>query len=240
MIMWTLIISYSCNFVINSQAVSVQCSPHPSLPGAGHGSDPRVTANNVMASFVSDLMCQVCLFVWLQLFSQLPLQIMLASSFQISLWFVIGLVHALRTDDWDIIIQVLVTCSEAVNDWEISGIIRPITAGITQSSNLRRGLQSSETLITCQANIQLQQRWQEARSLHWLEKFIFSFIRIWNPLSPEEIGMREIMRIFGELITDSEIFCLGWKISTFPKLLRTPQGCRAWSRCGQLTGDKGH
>ena len=71
-------------------------------------------------------MCQVCLFTW-TLFSQLPLS---------GLWTGYYVVHV---QEWDIVIhQVLVTCSEAVNDWEISGIIRPITAGITQSSNLRR------------------------------------------------------------------------------------------------------
>ena len=155
------------------------------------------------------------------------------------------LVHALRTDDWDIIIQVFVTCSEAVNDWEISGIIRHIKARITQSSNLRRedfkalrdidNLSGKHPTPTKMTRSKITALIGEIHFLfHPAMKSSFTR-RDWN-----EGNIKYLMRIFGELITDSEIFCLGWKISTFPKLLRTPQGGRSWSRCRQLTGDKGH
>ena len=149
-----------------------------------------------------------------------------------------------HVQEWEIIIQVLVTCSEAVNDWEISGDY-PAYYGRDYSDQAPTKQREEDfkapghwQLVRQTADIKIlcalpQQRWQDP-CVDWRNS---SFIRIINPLS--KIGMRE-MRIFGELITDSEIFCLGWKISTFPKLLRTAQGGRPGSRCRQLTVDKGH
>ena len=160
-------------------------------------------------------MCQVCLF--------LPDSLLSTAT----LWFVNGLL--VHVQEWDIVILVLVTCSEAVNDWEISGIIRPITAGITQSSNLRRQtskLRDIDNLSGKQPICPTSTK-MTGWSMLWLEHGETQHFLHQNMKSPFfRSDKNKEMRIFGELITDSEIFCLGWKISTFPKSLWAPQGCR--------------